>query len=117
MKIYIKSSNFGKDFDVFMLMEYVPDSGENGMEGDRFHCYGKFFADSLDSAKSDLQSVKSKYPHINFDGIYVSEYNEHFDDKSEDPYYGMPEVYPNLTTLLDSISNQDSDNSELPFDF
>ena len=91
MKTYIKCSSDSNE--VFMLMEYTADIGPdtNGMDGDEFYCLGKFYADSLQSAKQELEAIKEKYPWLKDMGskytainIYVDKYNSYFDYQPED---------------------------------
>lgn len=115
-----------KDFDVFMLMDYQADTGPDtmGMAGDRFSCLGKFYASSLEEAGNELKQIKDKVKSENpdfyyaaYSGLHIIAYDETLDDFEEDPYYGMPVVYPNLSDLLDAVIYPDySDDNELPFD-
>lgn len=108
--------------DVFMLMEYSADIGPdtNGMDGDDFYCLGKFYADSLEAAKKELEAIKEKYPWLNEMGskytarnIYVDEYNSYFDYQPEDEddidmnpsAWGGAEynVFPDLEALIEYL--------------
>lgn len=90
----ITAAEEAKPQDIFMLIDYVPDNGENGMEGDDFYSFGKFFAEDIDDAKAQLESVYATEPDrmSHLDNPYVSEYNEYFDDGDE--------VYQDLHTLV-----------------
>ena len=109
------------NFDVFMLMGYWP--GDSGMESDDFYCYGKFFARNLQDAKQQLERCIKKYPEIDASGMYVSEYNEYFDDfdpgdPNFDPYdVTSNEVFNNLDTLFNYIftTHPGVDDPDLPF--
>lgn len=83
------------EYDVFMLMDYAADNGENGMEGDDFYPMGKFFAKNLDDAEAQLEvAFKNQADRLkNLSNPYVTEYNEYFDDGEE--------VYPDLATLIE----------------
>ena len=112
----------GKDFDIFMLMEYWADTGPDtmGMEGDRFYCLGKFFAKDLATARREFESAQSKHPNFDFSGLYVDNYNEYFDDGAENEF-GMPEVYDSIESLVDDIDNgeyywRQKMSTDLPFD-
>lgn len=124
MKRYIKSdSGFGVDFDVFMLMRYVPDSGENGMAGDKFYCEGKFFASNLSEAEAEFKALQQKYPRLK--NYYVDEYNEEFDtaDWQQPPLNPMDtsyNVFADVETLveylgLDGVSPENY-SVDLPFE-
>lgn len=108
--------------DVFMLMEYSADIGPdtNGMDGDEFYCLGKFYADSLEAAKKELEAIKEKYPWLNEMGskytarsIYVDKYNSYFDYQPEDEddidmnpsAWGGAEynVFPDLEALIEYL--------------
>ncbi len=91
MKTYIKC---GSDSDeVFMLMEYTADIGPDttGMDGDDFYCVGKFYAPSLEEARSQFVAIKAEYPWIGKQSskytvrdYYVDKYNAYFDYQPED---------------------------------
>ena len=117
MKIYVKSSANEKDFDVFMLMEYCPGGPEDGISGDRFYCLGKFYSDNLETAEQEFEAATHKYPEKDFEGIYVTSYNSAFDSSEEDPYYGMPIVYPDISTLIEKefAAREDDESVDLPF--
>ena len=87
--IVFASKDHYDDNDVYMLMGYVPGDGETGMEGDYFYNYCKFFADSYEDAKNELETCKKKYPEIYDDDMYIDEYNDYFDDPEEDPYVNL----------------------------
>lgn len=125
-----------RDFDIFMLMCYMPDLGPDtmGMEGDQFDCYGKFFAKDLPSAKRELETIKTKYPWIdNFGGqIYVADYSEYYDSatREEQDEYGNPydvdnNVFYNLEALVEYLGwdeqpyyyGKEDESEGLPFDF
>lgn len=78
----------------FMLIDYSPDNGENGMEADEFYPLGKFFAENIDDAQAQLEAAKvnlaDRMQYI--PNAYVSEFNPYFDDGSE--------VYQDLETLI-----------------
>lgn len=131
-EVITSDTKLGKDFDVFMLMEYTADTGPDttGMEGDTFNCLGKFFSKDLATAKEELKRVQAKHPgleHMCYD-LYVTEYNSYFDNSSDDPadYYDADNnVFPDLETLVeygfdqDYLDNYDKyaeDSQELPFD-
>lgn len=127
MKRYVRAS-FSEPDDVYMLMRYYPDSGENGMSGDMYICQGKFFASSLPYAKHELEVLKKTCPRLQ-GNFYVTEYNDYFDPQpeSEDDIDMNPSawggeeynVFANLETLvhylgLDGPAYSD-DAEELPF--
>ena len=96
--------------DIFMLMEYSSGDRESGMEGDDFYCYGKFFATDEADANRQLEEAKSKYAGTNWnlDDVYVTSYNDYFDDGEE--------VYQNLDVLLGrSVDYEDNVYDEIPF--
>lgn len=80
------------DYQPFMLMEYSSGGPETGIEGDDFYCWGKFFAKDEADAKRQLERAKRKFKDWNFADVYVSEYNDAFDDGYE--------VYDSLDTLI-----------------
>ena len=112
MKRYIKSdSGFGKDFDVFMLMDYSADIGPDtmGPAGDGFDCYGKFFSKDFATAKKELEALKAKYPWLSdesrsskyyVNSLYVDKYNPYYDSAdSDDPMDVDNNVFVNLEAL------------------
>lgn len=85
--------HYGDD-DVYMLMDYIPGSPEDGIDADRFELWGKFFADSEDAADAELEQAKQNNERKDFiANMYITPYNSYFDDGEE--------VYPDLTTLID----------------
>ncbi len=89
----VEGSDWGED-KVFMLMDYVPDSGENGMEGDDFYLVGKFFAENEEDAEDQLHAAFTDEGErmSQLSNPYVTEYNPYFDDGEE--------VCTNLATLV-----------------
>lgn len=97
------------EFDVFMLMDYYP--GDEGMESDMFECCGKFFARDIEDAKQQLKDCIRKYPNVASDSMYVSEYNEYFDNfDASDPYdYHSNEVFEDLDVLFKEFNDNMED--------
>jgi len=138
---YISSATETDTSDVFMLMDYSADIGPdtNGMDGDEFYCLGKFYADSLQVAKQELEAIKEKYPWLKDMGskytarnIYVDKYNSYFDYQPEDEddidmnpsAWGGAEynVFPDLEALIEYLDfdknpygNYNYEDDELPF--
>lgn len=108
----ITASTNTSDFDVFMLMDYV--AGDEGMESDDFYCYGKFYATDIDDAKKQLQECIRKYPDVDSEGLYVSEYNKYFDNfNPDDPYdYWSNEVFSDLDTMFSKFNENVQDYKE-----
>lgn len=87
----------GKDHydesDVYMLMEYVPGSPEDGIEADSFFPYGKFFAESEEEADKELEDIKKNDKRGKYiANAYIIPYNSYFDNGEE--------VFSSLKTLV-----------------
>ena len=92
-------------YQPFMLMEYSSGGPETGIEGDDFYCWGKFFAVDEADAKRQLERAKRKYGRDwDFQDVYVSEYNDYFDDGDE--------VCSDLDCIIQKgIASRDSDGN------
>lgn len=108
----ITASENENKYDIFMLMDYT--CGYEGMESDCFDCYGKFYATDINDAKRQLQECIRKYPDVDSEGMYVSEYNEYFDNfNSDDPYdYWSNEVFSDLDTMFSKFNESVQDYNE-----
>jgi len=106
-------------YDIFMLMYYDSDPGA-GIDGDNFTCLGKFFGESLDEAKVQLEECKAEYPDVAeafsgpYSDLYVDEFNSYFDDGEE--------VYSDLSVLFKQMHDNHvghmelfGDDPDLPF--
>lgn len=115
-----------KEYEVFMLMSY--EGGDAGMESDRFDCLCKFFATDEADAERQFEMCKQKYSVLD-DSMYVSEYNEYFDNFDEDdPFdYYSNEVFSDLEVFVKQMQKnydeydeyfggEDNIDEELPFD-
>lgn len=105
-------------YDIFMLMDYS--CGYEGMESDCFQCLGKFYAPSLESAQAELKNLIASNPNAaDLDGLYVSEYNEYFDDFDEDDLTNdhANNVYVDLRTLFNNVVSSEpwDDSQDLPY--